>query len=52
MQFSHLKLVDMGDPPRPKTKVCSIPQRRRASRGDSMPSAHSSGKRRKSTWST
>lgn len=48
----YLRLLDMGEPPKPNTRACSMPQRRRASRGGSIPSAHSRGRKRNSTWRT
>jgi len=42
----------MAEPPKPKTRACSMPQRSRASRGGSVPSAHSRGRKRNSTWRT
>lgn len=42
----------MGEPPKPNTRACSMPQRSRASRGGSMPSAHSRGRKKNSTWRT
>lgn len=42
----------MGEPPNPNTRACSMPQRSRASRGGSIPSAHSRGRKRNSTWRT
>lgn len=49
---AYLRLLDIGEPPRPNTNACSIPHRSRASRGGSIPSAHSRGRKRNSTWRT
>ncbi len=48
----YLRLLDMADPPKPNTRACSMPHRNRASRGGNIPSAHSRGRKRNSTWRT
>lgn len=49
---TYLRLLDIGEPPRPNTNACSMPHRSRASRGGRIPSAHSRGRNRNSTWRT
>lgn len=50
--LKYLRLLDMGEPPKPNTRACSMLQRSKASRGGRIPNAHSRGRKRNTTCRT
>lgn len=42
----YFVLLDIGEPPSPNSKSCSIPQRKSASSGGRIPIAHKNGRKR------